>query len=64
MNSNGKSCRPLLRQCHLVKTQVSHPCFILSVALQFTEGDDFDIKAISNRQLAFSFKLSTFGTFT
>ena len=45
-------------------TQVSHPCFILSVALQFTEEDDFYIKAISYRQLAFSFKLSTFGPFT
>ena len=45
-------------------TQVSHPCFILSVVLQFTEEDDFYIKAISYWQLAFSFKLSTFGAFT
>ena len=45
-------------------TQVSPPCFMLSVALQFTEEDDFYVKAIRYRQVAFSFKLSTFGAFT
>ncbi|MCG8338194.1 MAG: hypothetical protein MJE63_27125, partial [Proteobacteria bacterium] len=48
VHRQGFSGKPVVRYL----TQVSHPCFILSVALQVTGEDDFYIKAIRYRQLA------------